>query len=127
MTWLLFAFCGPVLWAASTHIDKYLVERFFKKTGVGTLLIFTSLIGLIGLPIIWTFVDVSVIGSVGITVTSLSGLLYMIAMYFYLRALQQEEATTIAPLFQTSALFTYAIAYFVPVSYTHLRAHETGR
>jgi drug/metabolite transporter (DMT)-like permease len=113
MTWLLFAFCGPVLWAASTHIDKYLVERFFKKTGVGTLLIFTSLIGLIGLPIIWTFVDVSIIGIVGITVTSLSGLLYMIAMYFYLRALQQEEATTIAPLFQTSALFTYAIAYFV--------------
>src|SRR5665213_3650362 len=91
MTWLLFAFCGPVLWAASTHIDKYLVERFFKKTGVGTLLIFTSLIGLIGLPIIWTFVDVSVIGSVGITVTSLSGLLYMIAMSFSLRALQIDR------------------------------------
>jgi drug/metabolite transporter (DMT)-like permease len=113
MTWLLFAFCAPVLWAASTHIDKYLVERFFKKTGVGTLLIFTSLIGLIGLPIIWTFVDVYAIGGVGIAVTSLSGLLYMIAMYFYLRALQQEEATTIAPLFQTSTLFTYVIAYFI--------------
>ena len=113
MNWILLAFCGPVLWAISTHIDKYLVEKFFKTTGVGTLLIFTSLIGLIGLPLIWAFVDVFSIGTTGVIVTSVSGLLYMTAMYFYLRALQQEEATTIAPLFQTSTLFTYAIAYFV--------------
>jgi len=113
VSWIALAFCGPVLWAVSTHIDKYLVERFFKETGVGTLLIFTSLIGLAGLPIIWAFVDVFSIGTTGVIVTSVSGLLYMTAMYFYLRALQQEEATTIAPLFQTSTLFTYAIAYVV--------------
>ncbi len=113
MTWLLFAFCGPVLWAASTHIDKYLVERFFKDTGVGTLLIFTSLIGLFGLPVIALFVDVTALGATGIAVTAFSGLLYMTAMYFYLRALQQEEASVIAPLFQTSTLFTYIIAYVV--------------
>ncbi len=111
--WIGLAFCGPVLWAISTHIDKYLVERFFKTTGVGTLLIFTSLIGLLGLPIIAVFVDVFAIGITGVIVTSVTGLLYMVAMFFYLRALQQEEATTIAPLFQTSTLFTYAIAYFV--------------
>jgi drug/metabolite transporter (DMT)-like permease len=113
MTWLLLAFCGPILWAASTHIDKYLVERFFKDSGVGALLIFTALIGLFGLPFIAAFVDVFAIGATGIAVTTLSGLLYLTAMYFYLRALQQEEATVIAPLFQTSTLFTYAIAYIV--------------
>jgi len=111
--WIALAFCGPVLWAISTHIDKYLVERFFKETGVGTLLIFTSLIGLIGLPFIAAFVDVFSIGTTGVIATSTMGLLYMIATYLYLRALQQEEATTIAPLFQTSTLFTYALAYFV--------------
>jgi drug/metabolite transporter (DMT)-like permease len=113
MAWIILAFCGPILWAASTHIDKYLVERFFKDSGVGALLIFTALIGLLGLPFIAAFVDVFAIGTTGIAVTSLSGLLYLTAMYFYLRALQQEEATVIAPLFQTSTLFTYAIAYFV--------------
>ena len=41
--WLALAFCGPVLWAASTHVDKYLVERFFKEIGVGTLLISSPL------------------------------------------------------------------------------------
>ncbi len=113
MSWIALAFLGPVLWAASTHIDKYLVERFFKESGVGALLIFTSLVGLIGLPFIAAFVDVFAIGAVGIAVTSLSGLLYLTAMYFYLRALQQEEASVIAPLFQTSTLFTYVFAYVV--------------
>jgi len=113
MNWLLLAFLGPVLWAVSTHIDKYLVECFFKDSGVGALLIFTALIGLVGLPIIAAFVDVSALGATGIVVTAFSGLLYMTAIYFYLRALQQEEASVIAPLFQTSTLFTYIIAFFV--------------
>jgi drug/metabolite transporter (DMT)-like permease len=113
MNWIALAFCGPVLWAISTHIDKYLVERFFKDSDVGALLIFTALIGLPGMPLIAAFTDVMSIGRVGIAVTSVSGLLYLTAIYFYLRALQQEEASVIAPLFQTSTLFTYIIAYFV--------------
>jgi len=113
MNWVLLAFLGPVLWAISTHIDKYLVERFFKDSGVGALLIFTALIGLVGLPIIAAFVDVTTLGTTGIVVTAVSGLMYLTAIYFYLRALQQEEASVIAPLFQTSTLFTYVIAFFV--------------
>ena len=113
MSWILLAFCGPVLWAISTHIDKYLVERFFKDSDVGALLIFTALIGLPGMPLIAAFTDVMSLGTTGIIVTATSGLLYLTAIYFYLRALQQEEASVIAPLFQTSTLFTYIIAYFV--------------
>ena len=113
MTWVALAFFGPVLWAISTHIDKYLVERFFKDSDVGALLIFTALIGVPGMPLIAAFTDVTSIGRTGIIVTSVSGLLYLTAIYFYLRALQQEEASVIAPLFQTSTLFTYIIAYFV--------------
>jgi hypothetical protein len=30
MSWLFFVCYGPVLWALSVHIDKYLVERYFK-------------------------------------------------------------------------------------------------
>lgn len=113
MSWILLAFCGPVLWAASTHIDKFLVERFFKESDVGALLIFTALIGVPGMPLIAAFTDVTSLGRVGIVVTTVSGLLYLTAIYFYLRALQREEASVIAPLFQTSTLFTYIIAYFV--------------
>src|SRR5258707_370668 len=34
MSWLVFALCGPILWAISTHLDKYLVERYFKGADV---------------------------------------------------------------------------------------------
>lgn len=110
--WIALAFCGPILWAASTHIDKYLVDRYFRTSGVGTLLIFTSLMGVVAMPFIVPFVDVMEIGWTGIAVTTFSGILYMTAMFFYLGALQENEASVVAPLFQASPLFTYAIAYF---------------
>ena len=46
MSWLFFAFSGPVLWAISVHLDKYIVERFFKESNVAVLLLFTAFIGL---------------------------------------------------------------------------------
>jgi uncharacterized membrane protein len=114
MTWLLFALSGPVLWAISTHLDKYLVERYFKDTDVAVLVLFTALMGLAAMPFIAWFepaVLVRDIGSIGLM--TLSGLLYMTAMFFYLRALQGHDATVVAPFFQASPLFGYALGYIV--------------
>ncbi len=114
MTWLLFAFSGPILWAASTHIDKYLVEQYFKRSHVAVLLIFTALIGIVPLPFIWFFDPQAIeIPLRNVIIIGFSGILYMGAMYFYLRALQNEEASVVAPFFQTSPLFSYALAYVV--------------
>ena len=52
MSWLVFAFSGPVLWAISTHLDKYLVEQYFKHSDVAVLLLFTAFIGVLLLPFI---------------------------------------------------------------------------
>ena len=40
-----------------------------------------------------------------------SGVLYMGAMLFYLRAIQSEEASVVAPLFQAYTLFTFLLGY----------------
>src|SRR6266567_1840159 len=53
--WLVFAFSGPVLWAVSIHLDKYLVSRYFAQSSVAVLLVFTALAGLLLLPPIWFF------------------------------------------------------------------------
>jgi drug/metabolite transporter (DMT)-like permease len=50
--WLIFAFSGPVLWAISTHFDKYLVEKYFKHSDVAVLLLFTAFMGVLTLPFI---------------------------------------------------------------------------
>ena len=108
--WLLFAFSGPVLWAASTHVDKYLVERYFRHADVAVLVVFTSLIGLVMLPFIGFFDPAALApGWRAALAVAASGLLYMTAMYFYLKALQLEEASVVAPFFQAAPLFGYVL------------------
>ena len=114
MSWLLFAFSGPVLWAISTHLDKYLVERYFKDTDVAVLILFTAVMGLVVMPFIAVFEPTVLDRDVtGIALMTLSGVLYMTAMFFYLRALQGHDATVVAPFFQASPLFGYALGYIV--------------
>src|SRR5205823_3647654 len=53
--WLLYAFSGPILWAVSTHIDKFLVDKYFRHSDTAVLMVFTALLGVIALPVIWLF------------------------------------------------------------------------
>jgi drug/metabolite transporter (DMT)-like permease len=112
--WLLFAFSGPLLWAASTHIDKFLVDRYFRDSDTTVLLVFTAFLGVAALPVIWLFVPtVLALSPVAIIVMTVSGVLYMGAMLFYLRAIQSEEASVVAPLFQANTLFTFLLGLLV--------------
>jgi drug/metabolite transporter (DMT)-like permease len=103
-----------VLWAVSVHLDKYLVERYFKDSSVAVLVLFTAFIGVLLLPLIWYHEPRVIEPGVGsAALIMLSGILYMTGMLFYLRALQSEEASVVAPFFQSGPLFGYALAYFV--------------
>jgi uncharacterized membrane protein len=112
--WLLYAFSGPVLWAVSTHIDKYLVDRYFRHSDTAVLMVFTALIGLLALPPI-AILQSGVFSPApwALGVMTLSGILYMGAMLFYLRAIQSAEASIVAPLFQASTIFTLVLAWLL--------------
>jgi uncharacterized membrane protein len=110
--WLLLAFCGPVCWAVSTHIDKYLVDRYFHDSDTAVLMLFTAFLGVALLPLIWWIEPALLKPSLtAIAVMTASGVLYMGAILFYLRAIQSEEASVVAPLFQASTLFTFLLGY----------------
>jgi drug/metabolite transporter (DMT)-like permease len=114
VSWVVYAFSGPVLWAVSVHLDKYLVERFFKQSHVAVLLLFTAFVGVLLLPFIWLFQpSVTSAGAANIALILCSGVLYMSALLLYLRALQTEEASVVAPYFQAGPLFGYGLAYLV--------------
>lgn len=114
LMWLIFAFSGPVLWAASMHMDKYLVSKYFRRTSTAVLMVFTALMGLIALPFIWRFhPDILDLSTTDVAVMIASGILYMGAMLIYLQAIQTEEASVVAPMFQASAVWGYALAYFL--------------
>jgi drug/metabolite transporter (DMT)-like permease len=110
--WLLFAFSGPVFWAISTHIDKYLVDKYFRHADTTVLMLFTAFIGVLLLPVI-AFFDSQVLrlSMLSITVMTVSGIFYMGAMLFYLRAIQSEEASVVAALFQANTLFTFLLGW----------------
>jgi uncharacterized membrane protein len=112
MSWLLFAFSGPVMWALSTHIDKYLVERYFKHGRVSVLLVFTALIDIAVLPLIAYYRPGSAApGIEHVLLIILAGVLYMGAMHIYLGALQNEEASVVGAYFQATPLFGAVLAY----------------
>ncbi len=103
-----------MLWAVSVHLDKYLVDRFFKNSNVAVLLLFTAFVGVVLLPFIGFFKpSVLRLGLGSIALIMLSGIFYMTAMLLYLRALQSEEASVVAPFFQAGPLFGYVLAYLV--------------
>jgi uncharacterized membrane protein len=112
--WLLYAFSGPIMWAVSTHIDKFLVDKYFRDSDTAVLMVFTALLGIIALPAIWLFEPkVLALPWLATGVMTLSGILYMGAMLFYLRAIQTEEASVVAPLFQANTLFTFALGAII--------------
>lgn len=108
--WLAYAFSGPLLWAVSTHIDKYLVDKYFQHSDTAVLMVFTAFLGVFALPVIWLLEPkVLALPWLATGVMTVSGVLYMGAMMFYLRAIQTEEASVVAPLFQASILWTFAL------------------
>ncbi len=110
--WLLFAFLGPLSWAVSTHIDKYLVDRYFRDSDTAVLMVFTALLGAFALPVIWVFHPAVFAPPLrAIAVMTVSGFMYIGAMLFYLRAIQSEEASVVAPLFQATTIFTFVLAW----------------
>jgi len=112
--WLLFAFSGPVLWAASTHIDKYLVDKYFQNASTAVLMVFTAIINFLVLPVIWYFTPgIFALPFLAISVMLFSGMLFMAAMLFYLQAIQTEEVSVVVPLFQGSVLWSVLLAYLL--------------
>lgn len=114
ISWLLFAFSGPVLWAVSVHLDKYLLERYFKGIHPAVSLSFTGIIDVVALPVLWA-VDPNVFDLSWRTIVlmSLSGFMLMAAMLFYLMALKYNEASVVAPFFQASPVFGVALGFGV--------------
>ena len=114
MSWFFIALIGPLLYACTNHIDKVLLEKFFRKGGVGTLLIFSSLVSVCVLPLLFlidrTVFDVS---GIKIFVLAVVGVLNVVVLWCYLIALKDEEASTVVVFYQLVPVFGAILGYFV--------------
>lgn len=114
MNWFLIALINPVAHAFVNHFDKYLVSKYTKESSVGALILFSALFAVVALPIL-LFINPSVLSSVTIfqaIVLMVNGALLMVAVLFYLYAIESHEASHVAPLFQLVPVFGFILGYF---------------
>jgi len=114
MTWFLLALVAPILYAFTNHIDKILLEKYFKSSGVGTLILFSSLLSVLALPFI-LIADTSVltVGLSNIILLSIVGLLDVAILWFYLLALQGDEPSIIIVFYQLVPVFAFGLGYIL--------------
>ncbi|HTX86841.1 MAG TPA: EamA family transporter [Candidatus Nanoarchaeia archaeon] len=123
MNWFLIAFTSTVLWSVTNFIDKYLVSKYFQKRGLGVLMIFAASIGFFLLPIILLITrgQVFSLPPRDALILMASGIVYVFAILPYFFALRTEDASLVAPFFQSIPVFSYFLGLIF------LGEHLSGR
>lgn len=94
------------LWSIVNIIDKYLVERFCRDTGIGALIILSSLVPGVVIPVGFLLSDGTVlIQKSGILILLISGALTTLWIGLYLHALLEEDVSVVTALFQLTPVF----------------------
>ncbi len=107
MHWLPFSLFASVCFASVNHLDKYLLSKYFKARTIGALLLFSAFIGVPTCLLISIFHP----HVIGITRTSgliltINGALYLFGLLPYFYALDKDETSIVAPLFQMVSVFS---------------------
>ncbi|MFT5179501.1 MAG: drug/metabolite transporter (DMT)-like permease [Candidatus Paceibacteria bacterium] len=115
MNWFFIALISPFLESIINFIDKFLLSKYFKEGGYGALLIFSSLIGGLVTPFIFIFKadEILSIGSFFIFISILNGIIFVLSLLPYLKSLEKNEVSTVAPLIQMTPFFGLILAFIV--------------
>jgi len=114
MSWFFLALIGPFLYAVTNYIDKVLLEKYFKQGGVGTLLIFSSLLTALALPFLYWADPASLsIGPFHAMVLAVVGALHVLVLFFYLKALESEEVSITVVFYQMVPVFAYFLGFLI--------------
>jgi drug/metabolite transporter (DMT)-like permease len=112
MNWFFVALLAPALWSATNHIDKVLLTKYFKSSGPGALIVFSALIGIPMLPLIWLIEPASLhISFLSAIILTTSGAIYLGSFLPYIHALARDDASVVVPLFQLVPVFSYILGY----------------
>ncbi len=113
-TLYLIALIPPLLYGISNQIDKTLLSKYFNEGGVGTLIIISALLSIVSVPFVF-LVDPTVLNvdTGHLPVLAFAGLLNVGLIWFYLRALNEDEPAVVIVFYQLvpvlGLLFGYTI------------------
>jgi uncharacterized membrane protein len=115
MSWILIALIGPILYAMSNFVDKFLIQTHFSKVGPGPLIMYGTLVaGLFILPIVAIAKGSSLFLPPNMTTVLLAvGVLHILGILLYYYALEREETSTVVPFFQLIPVCTFILGWFL--------------
>ncbi len=112
MIWIIVSIMAGLCWALSQHIDKYLIVKYFKDTGIGGLVLFSSFIALPVIFIIFLFQGSNLsLNPSEIFVLITAGMIYLLAIVLYLYAMESDDVLMVGPLSQFTPIITAVLAY----------------
>lgn len=106
--------CAAFLWSIVNLIDKYLVERFSKNTGIGALIVLSSLFPSTLVPIAFFVAHGNITLPFNeVLILLFSGALTVLWVALYLLALEDDDASTVMPIFQLTPIAAFFTAYVI--------------
>lgn len=101
------------LWGITNHIDKFMINGIDESgSSIKTLLVFSTLVAGIIISPIWLIISKFSIGisNISLLCVLLSSFVYILATYFYFKALEKNDASIVVVMFQLIPVFSYILA-----------------
>src|SRR3989339_846260 len=114
MNWFFIAILAPIFWSANTHFDKFILSKYGKGRGVGSVFLFSTFFSLFFAAAIFVLKHTEIIlysNSQNFFLFLIPGFLNAFGLYFYLKSLKTEESSVVVALFQLSPVFAYFLGY----------------
>lgn len=113
MTWFFIALLGTFFYACTNHLDKIVLEKYFKG-GIGALFLFSALFSVSALPFLF-LIDRSVFNVTlsNILVLVVVAIFHLLVLWFYLIALEHDEASTVIIFYQLVPVFACVLGYLI--------------
>lgn len=115
MSWFLIALATPLLHSVANFIDKIVLSKYFQNFSLFVFLIYAAFTTTLVLPIFLLFggLDILRIPLYDILILVGAGMCGAVAIYFYLYALFQEDASVVVPFFQLTPVASFLLARLI--------------
>jgi transporter family protein len=121
MDWITLSLLAALLWSMSNLIDKFLLEKWVKNPLIPINII--AILYLLASVIIFSTHKIAPLSMQALLLVLVGGILSVVSMVFYFKALSIEEVSRIVPLFNIGPLFILILAaiflgeIFTPIKY----------
>jgi transporter family protein len=108
MSWIFFTLLAVSIYSVGCIVDKYALTKWIRNPIVSVMFY-----GIVDLPVIflvYAFHGFSFLSNINIALAFTAGIINILAIYFYFKAVKIEEISRIVPLAELSTLFVSIFA-----------------